>query len=74
MGLGLGSLALMPDQCRFLGYVAAALIVPAGAWLFFASIRGRKSDLSGVSGPEVADASVTEIAGQVVSDAIDNVG
>jgi len=74
VALGLYCLFFLPAQCRLIGYVAAALFIPTGGWLLFASLRGRKSDLLGLSASQTADTAATVIAGQVVDKVIDNLG
>ena len=71
LGLGLVGLFAMPDNCRILSYIAAAIVIPGGLWVIFASLRGRKSDLEDLSLANTADTAATEVAGSVLSEIID---
>lgn len=71
--IGLGAVGLfgMPENCQIIGYIAAGLFIPAGAWLLFLSLRGRQSDLKGLTGPETADATASGAISRIVDEVID---
>lgn len=56
----------MPENCRILGYIAGGVFVPLSGWLLFISLRGRKSDLQGLSGGEALDTAASAVASEVV--------
>ena len=61
----------LPEECRLIGYLAAGLFVPAGGLLVFVSLRGRRSDLHGLTGRDTLDAAASGAAGHVVGEVID---
>jgi len=68
---GIAGLVAVPERCRWLGYAAAILFVPAGAFGLFASLRGRKQDLASLSLRETAEGAATSIVERVADEVVD---
>jgi hypothetical protein len=66
--VGFGAVApwVVPDNCRWVGWVCAVLFVPAGCGLAFIGTRGRAADLCAFS----ARSLTRDFAGELVGAAI----
>ena len=69
-GFGGAAPWVVPDKCRWVGWVCAALLVPAGCVVAFQAVRGRAEDLREFTAGAFAESLAGEAVGTAAGAAL----